>query len=293
MSFLIYKLLLRQIPRICKKKKRRKHMKNTKTLTKIIVGAVCAIVLIAVASSCFTVVKAGHTGVVMTFGAVEDKVMSEGLNFKIPFIQSVVQMNNRTQKTETEGTASSKDLQIISYVVAVNYHVNDASSASLYQNVGLDYGSVIIVPAIQESIKAVTAQYTAEELITKRQTVGDQIKSALSDKISEYGIVVEIFNIVNFDFSDEFNAAVEAKQTAQQNALKAEQDLARIEVEAKQKITQAEAEAESIKLIQDALAKSPDYVEYIKWNKWDGKLPTVMGDNGVLLSMDSVTGNQE
>ena len=115
-------------------------MKNTKTLTKIIIGAVCALVLIAVASSCFTVVKAGHTGVVMTFGAVEDKVMSEGLNFKIPFIQSVVQMNNRTQKTETEGTASSKDLQIISYVVAVNYHVNDSSSASLYQNVGMDYG---------------------------------------------------------------------------------------------------------------------------------------------------------
>ncbi len=268
-------------------------MKNTKTLTKIIIGAVCALVLIAVASSCFTVVKAGHTGVVMTFGAVEDKVMSEGLNFKIPFIQSVVQMNNRTQKTETEGTASSKDLQIISYVVAVNYHVNDSSSASLYQNVGLDYGSVIIVPAIQESIKAVTAQYTAEELITKRQAVGDQIKSALSEKINQYGINVEIFNIVNFDFSDEFNAAVEAKQTAQQNALKAEQDLARIEVEAKQKITQAEAEAQSIKLIQDALAKSPDYVEYIKWNKWDGKLPTVMGDNGVLLNMDSVTGNKE
>ena len=268
-------------------------MKNTKTLTKIIIGAVCALVLIAVASSCFTVVKAGHTGVVMTFGAVEDKVMSEGLNFKIPFIQSVVQMNNRTQKTETEGTASSKDLQIISYVVAVNYHVNDSSSASLYQNVGMYYGSVVIVPAIQESIKAGTAQYTAEELITKRQAVGDQIKSALSEKINQYGINVEIFNIVNFDFSDEFNAAVEAKQTAQQNALKAEQDLARIEVEAKQKITQAEAEAQSIKLIQDALAKSPDYVEYIKWNKWDGKLPTVMGDNGVLLNMDDVAGNKE
>ncbi len=273
--------------------KNMKEMKDTKGITKIVIGAVCAVLLIAVVSTCFTVVKAGHTGVVMTFGAVEDKVMEEGLNFKIPFIQSVVQMNNRTQKTETEGTASSKDLQIISYVVAVNYHVNDSSSASLYQNVGLDYGSVIIVPAIQESIKAVTAQYTAEELITKRQSVGDQIKSALSDKIGEYGIVVEIFNIVNFDFSQEFNAAVEAKQTAQQNALKAEQDLARIEVEAKQKITQAEAEAESIKLIQDALAKSPDYVEYIKWNKWDGKLPTVMGESGVLLNVDDVAGSND
>ncbi len=261
---------------------------DTKKIIKIAIIAVCVAVVVAVGASSFTVVSAGHTGVVLTFGAVEDSVFDEGLHFKIPFIQRVVQVNNRTQKIETEGGASSKDLQVISYVVAVNYHVNDDSSASLYQNVGTDYGSVIIVPAIQESIKAVTAQYTAEELITKRQTVGDQIKDALSEKINQYGLTVEIFNIVNFDFSEEFNAAVEAKQTAQQNALKAEQDLARIEVEAQQKITQAEAEAESIKLIQDALAKSPDYVDYVKWNKWDGKLPTVMGDSDILLSMDSV-----
>ena len=262
-------------------------MKN-KNLPKIIALAVCAVVVIAVLATSFTVVKAGHTGVVLTFGAVEDKVLEEGLHFKAPIVQSVVQMNNRTQNIETDGTASSKDLQIISYVVAVNFHVNNTSSATLYQSVGMDYGSVIIVPAIQESIKAVTAQYTAEELITKRQSVGDQIKTALSDKINQYGLTVEIFNIVNFDFSEEFNAAVEAKQTAQQNALKAEQDLARIEVEAKQKITQAEAEAESIKLIQEALAKSPDYVDYVKWNKWNGELPSVMGESDILLSMDEL-----
>lgn len=262
---------------------------DKKKIIKIVIAVVCVLIVGAVLATSFTVVKAGHTGVVLTFGAVEDNVLEEGLHFKIPFIQSVVQMNNRTQKIETDGTASSKDLQIISYVVAVNFHVNDASSASLYQNVGVDYGTVIIVPAIQESIKAVTAQFTAEELITKRQVVGDQIKEALSDKIGQYGIVVEIFNIVNFDFSEEFNAAVEAKQTAQQNALKAEQDLARIEVEAKQKITQAEAEAQSIKLIQDALEASPDYVDYIKWSKWNGELPQVMGDSGVLVDIGEVT----
>lgn len=264
-----------------------------KKMTKIIAIAVCAVLLLAVALTCFTVVPAGHTGVVLTFGAVEDNVLDEGLHFKAPLVQTVVQMNNRTQKIEADGTASSKDLQIITYSVAVNYHVNGESSASLYKNVGKDYGSIIIVPAIQESIKAVTAQFTAEELITKRQTVGDQIKDALSEKISEYGIVVEIFNIVNFDFSEEFNAAVEAKQTAQQNALKAEQDLARIEVEAQQKITQAQAEAESIKLIQEALAESPDYVEYVKWSKWDGELPTVMGENGVLVSLDDLDDTEE
>ena len=265
-----------------------------KTARNIIITAAVVVLVAIIAGTCFTVVRAGHTGVVLTFGAVEDKMMSEGLNFKIPFVQTVVQMNNRTQKTETEGTASSKDLQILSYVVAVNYHVDDASSAKLYQDVGMDYGNVIIVPAIQESIKAVSAQFTAEELITKRQTVGDQIKEALAEKIGSYGITVEMFNIVNFDFSEEFNAAVEAKQTAQQQALKAEQDLARIEVEAKQKITQAQAEAESIKLVQEALSASPDYVEYIKWNKWDGKLPTVMGGNSdLLIGIDELTKDEE
>ncbi len=264
---------------------------SKQTTTKIIIIAAIVIVAIVLVVNCFSVVKAGHTGVVLTFGAVEEKVLSEGIHFKVPFVQEVVQMNNRTQKTETSGTASSKDLQIISYVVAVNYHVNNTSSSTLYQNVGMDYGSVVIVPAIQESIKAVTAQYTAEELITKRQSVGDQIKDALSVKIEQYGITVEIFNIVNFDFSEEFNAAVEAKQTAQQNALKAEQDLARIEVEAQQTITQAEAEAQSIKLIQDALALSPDYIEYIKWNKWNGQLPNVLGESDLLLNVDGAAGN--
>ncbi len=122
---------------------------NNKKIVKIVVLAVIALIVGVVLLSSFTVVSAGHTGVVLTFGAVEDNVLDEGLHFKIPFIQRVVQVNNRTQKIETEGSASSKDLQIVSYVVAVNYHVNNDSSASLYQNVGVDYGSVIIVPAIQ------------------------------------------------------------------------------------------------------------------------------------------------
>lgn len=260
----------------------------SKKISKIIGIVFAALVLVIVLASCFTIVQAGHTGVVLTFGAVNDTVLSEGIHFKAPFVQTVVQMNNRTQKIETTGTSSSRDLQIVSYVVAVNYRVNNTSSAQLYKNVGADYSTVVISPAIQESIKAVTAQYTAEQLITERQTVSEQIKTVLSEKIGQYGITVEIFNIVNFDFSEEFNAAVEAKQTAQQNALKAEQDLARIEVEAKQKITQAEAEAESIKLIQEALATSPDYIDYIKWNKWDGKLPAVMGNNSAIIDMNEL-----
>lgn len=264
-----------------------------KNVKKIVLIAVATLVAIIVVSSAFTVVDAGNTGVVVTLGAVSNKVLSEGLHLKAPFVQQVVQINNRTQKIETDGSASSKDLQVITYLVAVNYRVDHASSASLFKNIGVSYETVIITPAIQESIKAVTARYTAEELITRRQEVSTEIKDALSEKISEYGIAVEIFNIINFDFSQEFNAAVEAKQTAQQNALKAEQDLARIEIEAKQQVTQAEAEAKSIKMIQDALSASPDYVEYIKWNKWDGKLPTVMGNGEYLLDVDSLTKEPE
>lgn len=267
-------------------------MSNKKTI-KIVIVVIAIILAAIVISQCFTIVSSGQTGVVATLGAVSDNVLTEGLHFKAPFVQSVVQMNNRTQKVETDGSASSKDLQIISYIVAVNYRVDNSASASLYKNVGTNYENVIITPAIQESIKAVTAQYTAEQLITERQQVSEKIKDNLSEKIGSYGLKVEIFNIVNFDFSAEFNAAVEAKQTAQQNALKAEQDLARIEVEAQQKITQAEAEAESIKLIQDALSQSPNYVEYVKWNKWNGELPRVMGNGDYILNTDDLLSDNQ
>ena len=238
---------------------------------KMIVGIVVAVLAFVVIVQSVVIVDSGKTGVVVTLGAVEDIVLQEGFHFKTPFVQQVVQINNRTQKTEVSGTAASRDLQTVTTDVAVNYRVLNDSSASLYKNVGTDYESVIIAPAIQESIKAVTAKFTAEQLITERQSVGDQIKTMLSSKINTYGLSVEVFNIVNFDFSEEFNAAVEAKQTAEQNALKAQQDLNRIKIEAQQKVESAKAEAESIKLIQETLETAPEYIEYIKWSKWDGE----------------------
>ncbi len=282
MGLFVYKKL-----RMRRQKTEERKMNNKKKVGKIVAAVAACLALAVVILSSFTVVDAGHTGVIMTFGAVSDTVLSEGIHFKAPFAQSVVKVDNRTQKLETEGTASSKDLQIVSYAVAVNYRVNKDSSAKLYKEVGSDYSTVVIAPAIQESIKSVSAQFTAEELITERASVSEQIKQTLSDKIGQYGLSVEIFNIVNFDFTEEFNAAVEAKQTAQQNALKAEQDLARIEVEAKQKIAQSQAEAESIRLIQEALKASPDYVEYVKWSKWNGELPNVMGSNDLILDIGS------
>lgn len=261
---------------------------------KLALVAIVAVLVIAVGVSSFTVVQAGHTGVLVTMGAVSDNMLAEGVHVVAPFFQNVIQIDNRTKKVEVSGSAASKDLQTVTCDVAVNYRVLNSSSASLYKNVGVDYESIIIAPAVQESIKAITAQFTAEELITKRQEVGDRIKTSLQNKINSYGLNVEIFNIVNFNFSEEFNAAVEAKQTAEQQALKAQQDLARIQVEAQQKIAQAQAEAESIKLIQETLAMAPEYIEYIKWSKWDGKLPAFMGDTGgIMIDASSIAGSTD
>ncbi|MGI6175091.1 MAG: prohibitin family protein [Christensenellales bacterium] len=262
------------------------EQEKKKRIRKIIILCAVALAVVILALESVVIVQAGHTGVVVTTGAVGETVMEEGMHLKAPFAQTIVQMDNRTQKVEADGTASSKDLQIITYVVALNYKIVNDQSAQLYKFVGRDYEHVIIAPAIQESIKAVTAGFTAEELITKRQQVSEQIKSTMSEKITPYGLKSEVFNIVNFDFSEEFNKAVEAKQTAQQAALKAEQDLARIEIEARQKVEQARAEAQSIEMIQDTLAKAPEYIEYIKWSKWDGKLPNVLSGDSSQMILD-------
>ncbi len=236
------------------------------------------------------IVGSGKSGVVVTLGAVRDEIMTEGIHFKIPFVQKVIEIDNRTKKIQVDASAASKDLQTVTCEVAVNYKVINSFSSSIYKNVGRDYEDIIIAPAIQESIKAVTAQFTAEELITQRQIVSDKIKEILAAKIGSYGMSVEVFNIVDFNFSAEFNAAVEAKQTAEQNALKAQQDLARIEIEAKQKVVQSQAEAESIRLIQDTLSSSPEYIDYIKWNKWDGVLPVYLGGDGAtILDVGDIT----
>lgn len=156
----------------------------------------------------------------------------------------------------------------------------------LYKNVGTSFEAIIVNPAIQECVKSVTAKYTAEELITERQLVGDQMKEALQEKIGPYGLDIEVFNIISFEFSEEFNAAIEAKQTAQQNALKAEQDLARIKVEAEQKIEQARAEAEAYRLKNEQITDKTLAMEWI--DKWNGELPAVSGDGSYLFDLSGL-----
>ena len=250
-----------------------------KMITIIVVIAVIVLLLL----SSFTVVTAGHSGVVVTLGQVSDNVLNEGLHFKIPFVQQIVLIDNRVKKAEVnDASSASKDLQTVTSTIVVNYKILNSYSASVYKNIGMDYESVIITPAVVECVKAVTAKFTAEELITNRQNVSDQMMELLRQKIGSYGIDIQIFNITGFEFTAEYNAAIEAKQTAQQNALKAEQDLQRIKVEAEQTVAKAEAEAEAYKLKSEQLTPEIIISNYIE--KWDGKLPTVVsGDGGTMM----------
>lgn len=271
-------------------------MKVMKKARVWIISGVAALLLIVAAGSAMTVVPAGHSGVVVTMGSVSERVLDEGLHFKTPFVQQVVMMNNKIQKTEVSSNSVSKDLQTISSSVAINYHITKDAAASIYQTIGEQYADTVLQPAIQEAVKAVTAQYTAEELITKRSAVGDEIGQTLSNKVSEYGILIDKFNIVNFDFSEEFNAAIEQKQVAEQNKLRAEtekeQQIIEAEAAAKQKTIAAEAEAEATLKKAEAEAEANEKINaslndrvlrYQQIQKWDGKYPNVVSDAASIL----------
>lgn len=261
-------------------------MPNGKSVRRAVVGIVLAAALVFVGANSLHAVPAGHTGVVTRFGAVDQQVLGEGLHVVLPFVTRVVNINNQVMKAEVTSNSASQDLQTVNSTVALNYRIDSQSAASVYQNIGVNYENVVVIPAIQEAVKSVMAQYTAEELITMRQTVGNEMQQNISEKLVPYGFSTESVNIVDFQFSEEFNAAIEAKQTAQQNALKAEQDLARVKVEAEQAITQAQAEAESYRLKSQELTDEMIMMEFI--DKWDGKLPTVVSDGQALFSMDSI-----
>jgi len=246
---------------------------------KYVVGFVILILLFMT----FYTVPAGERGVLLTFGKPSMDAVNEGLHFKIPFAQKVKKLEVRTTKIETDADSASKDLQDIQTIVALNYHLSPEEVPLLYQGIGLAFQQRIIDPAIQESVKAVTARFTAEELITRRSEVRTQIQEALRERLIKSYIVVDDLNIVNFQFSEEFDKAIEQKVTAEQQALKAERDLERIIIEKEQIITQAQAEAESLRLQKQQI--TPDLIELRKIEvqrlaieKWNGILPKVTGD---------------
>lgn len=245
------------------------------------------LVLLVVLGGAFYTVPTGHRGVLTTFGDPSLDAKPEGFGFKIPIAQKVKDIEVRTQKIETTSDSSSKDLQDVQTTIALNFHINPEQTPYLYKGIGMDYSNRIIVPAIEESVKAISATFTAEELITKRPQVRDAIKAMIKSKLKKYYLTVDDFNIVNFQFSKEFDKAIESKVTAEQLKLKAERDLERIKIEKQQKITQAQAEAESIRIQSEALKANEDILELRFIEKWDGKLSLVTGSGQNIMDISS------
>ncbi len=239
----------------------------------------------------FVMIGPGERGVVTRMGAVQERVMGEGLHFRMPIIERVVTVDVKTHKLEVDAPSFSKDLQNVATRIALNYHLEPSQVNRLYQEIGLDYDVRIIAPAIQESVKAATAEFTAAELVSERPKVKEEIKATLVERLSPRYIHVDDFSIVNFDFSDVYERAIEEKQVAEQQALKAQNDLKRIQVEAEQRVAQAKAEAEAIRIQTEALQQNQNLVRLEAVKKWDGVLPQyVLGDTIPLIDLGKTTG---
>ena len=273
-----------------------------KTIKTSSIIAIVVILVLFLGLNSFDTVPVGSTGILLTFGKVEDgKTLSEGLHLKIPFVQQIVSMDNRVKKLELNTQAFSKDIQTVSATLAVNYRLQATKSFSIYKTAGTQYEQNIIVPATHEVLKSVCAQYTAEELISKRAESSDKMRIELDTKLSDMGFTITDFNIIDFDFSDEFINAVESKQVAEQLKKKAatenETAIAQAEREKQVAIKQAEAEAEKLRIQAEAEANavklaaeaeayrleniskhlSGEIIEKALVDAWDGKLPAVVG----------------
>ncbi len=251
------------------------------------------IVIGVVTSASVKIVESGHRGVLLHWSAVDTSIppLEEGLHFVMPFADDVINIEVRTLKYEKSTTSASKDLQNVATTVTVIDHPGKEAVHHLYKDLGLDYENRVIQPAIEETVKQVTANYNAEELITKRPQVKADIQREITLRLNEFNINTEVVSITDFQFSSLFSQAIESKVEAEQKAQKAENDLIRIRVEAQQaeasavgianaNIARANGEAEAIRIINQALADNPNYLDWLKTQAWDGQLPLVVGQGG-------------
>lgn len=259
-----------------------KELKTKRMPPKLVKAAVIIVVLLVffLLMNPFVRIGAGERGVMLNFGAVQDYVLGEGLHFRIPIMQQVIRVDVKVQKSQTDAAAASADIQETRSTIALNYHIEPEKANWVYQNIGTEFKARIIDPAVQEVVKAVTAKYTAVNLITKRDQVREAIKDLLKERLIQYGIIVDDFAIIDFQFSEQFAQAIESKQTAEQLALKAQRDLERIKIEAEQKIAAAKAEAESLRLQKQNV--TPDLIKLRQIeatmkaiDKWNGVMPKV------------------
>lgn len=249
---------------------------RTDFITNIIVGGILfflVMVFIAILPGVgiWSVVSAGNVGVVTRFGAV-NRVVNPGFVFKLPLIEGVHGMETRTQIEQVEASSASKDLQEVKAKVALNFHLRGEKAVEVYQNIGQEYKDRIIAPAMQEAFKATTAQFSAADLIGKREAVKVLAYDELKTRLEKYNIVVDDFNIVNFDFSGDFNSSIEDKVKAQQ---KKEQAM----IEAETLLIQAQGQSKAQAELKNSGALSPEYLQFLSVNKWNGILPNAT--NGV------------
>lgn len=259
----------------------------------------CLVGIGLIALSCYVSVPTGHTGVVTTFGRVEDYTLEAGMHFKMPW-QEVVKMDNRVQKSTLDMSCFSSDIQEVSLTYTVNYQISKQDAMTIYKTIGTDYYNTVIAPCITESVKIVTAQYNAEALISSRSEMAEKIDNVLTEKLAAYNIILVSTSIENMDFTDAFTEAVEAKQVAEQNKLRAQTEAEQKVIEAKaaaeikkveadaaayELLTRAEAEAEANEKIGASLTEA--LIAYTYAENWNGVLPTFMaGSDGMLPMFD-------
>jgi regulator of protease activity HflC (stomatin/prohibitin superfamily) len=244
---------------------------------KLVGWGLAALVALFFIFGSFTIVGAGERGVVLRLGKI-DRTIEPGLHLKTPFLERVVKLETRTQKIEVEASAASKDLQIVTVNVALQFNLIPEQVGPLYEELRTEYRSRVIDPAIQDSVKSATAQFNAEALITRRSEVKDVMEADLKTRLATTHIQVTNLDIVNFDFSESFNAAIEQKVTAEQRALEAENKLKQVQFEAQQKVETAKAEAEAIRIQAQAITQQGgrEFVNLKAVEKWNGVLPTQM-----------------
>src|SRR3954464_7418698 len=257
----------------------------------IIAALVTFIVIILVISESVVIVQAGHRGVVLYVGAVENRVLGEGVHFIVPFAEKVIQLEVRTLKFQADASAASNDLQEVATVIALNYHIDPSKANIVFQQLGADYEARIIAPTIQESVKASVAKFNAEQLITQREIAKGVISQAISNTLSARDITVETIFITDFQFSQAFASQVESKVVAFQKFLTEQNNLKAVQVVANQTVVQAQAQAranlakaggesQAIKIITEQLRQSPQYLQWQAINRWNGQMPYALGSSG-------------
>lgn len=276
---------------------------------KVMPGVIVAIVLLGIVTGAYVVIGPGKRGVLMNWGAVQPGVLPPGLHFKLPFVQTVAPITVRVQNTQSTQSAASKDLQVVTTQVAVNYHLEASKVDKIYQNVGslAAVQSRILNPAISNAVKAVTARFNADELVANRDQVRAEVAQQIRQSVTPYDVVIDAVNITNFAFSRRYDHAIEAKQVAQQRALQAQYELQQAKIDSQKQVVEAKAQAQAVieaakgqaqatvlaaqadskAMVLRRKALSPDILQLEAIKEWNGVLPSVLlGDHGTAPFID-------